>query len=971
MTTRAMRMWVGSVVAMCIMLSARAGEPQTRLGREKTGMAQTISLDGNSWRLAVDPADKGRAEKWHDAVRPDARPATVPCAIQEVVGTYAGVAWYWHGFTAPASPTGGGRFLLRFWKVDYKADVWLNGKLIGTHEDGDEPFVLDATDAMKPGAENLLAVRVLNPSDQRIDGITRKDTVCGIKNGVPAQDWNFGGILDSVELLVVPPVFVEDLHLCPDWTTGDLAASVNVRNTTGAKRRVRLATTAAPAASGETSDEAVRECEVPPGDTPLKVTLRVRQHRLWDLDDPFLYRVTARLEDPASGGVSEKSDRCGFRDFRFADGYFRLNGRRILLRSAHVVWTTPVMIHSARDRATLRKDILHAKEMGFNAIRYLPYAAPRVQLDLADELGIMMIQQSMSSWCVPNHNAIADERFDRSLLGIVRRDRNHPSITAWYFLNEVKGPVVDRAVAALTKVRDLDERRFCLLNSGRWDGRKDLGSGSNPGSRTWDAHFEDVHTYPSVPHDAAVIHALRGGGSPAPLFLSEYGIGAALDLSRLVRQFEQIGSPNAMDARYYRSVLDKFMADWDRWKMAEVFGRPEDYFHACQKAGAGYRTLGLNAIRSNPALVGYSMTGLFDHVGSGEGPITMFRDLKPGHLDAMRDGWSPLRWCLFVEPCQVYRGGSVHVEAVLANEDAIVPGEYEVEVVVLDPDQKPAFRKTVKLTIADAKSNPAFALPVLAEDIKIDGPAGRYRLAARFIAGAAPTGRPVEFFVADPAAVPAVKADVALWGEDTELQTWLGKNGIAFHPLTAEPPPRREVILLVGKGGDALSDLARRIARGSTAVLVSPVPWPRWPLFTDRLVALDHLAPGLYHRDDWARWHPIFDGLPCGGLLDWTFYRNIVPQNGQALAPRHQPDEVVCAGINTICGYKSGIYVGIHKFGAGRFIANALNIRGNLGRDPVAERLLRNILNYAAGDLGKPPADLPADFDKQLKTMGY
>ena len=56
---------------------------------------------------------------------------------------------------------------------------------------------------------------------------------------------------------------------------------------------------------------------------------------------------------------------------------------------------------------------------------------------------------------------------------------------------------------------------------------------------------------------------------------------------------------------------------------------------------------------------------------------------------------------------------------------------------------------------------------------------------------------------------------------------------------------------------------------------------------------------------------------------------------------------------------------------AGRFIFNTLRIRDMLGVDPAAERLLRNLLNYAARDLDKPLAELPADFQQQLKAIGY
>ncbi len=50
--------------------------------------------------------------------------------------------------------------------MDYKADVWLNGVLVGGHEGGETPFTLDVTEAIKPLATNRLAVRVLNPTNE-------------------------------------------------------------------------------------------------------------------------------------------------------------------------------------------------------------------------------------------------------------------------------------------------------------------------------------------------------------------------------------------------------------------------------------------------------------------------------------------------------------------------------------------------------------------------------------------------------------------------------------------------------------------------------------------------------------------------------------------------------------------------------------------------------------------------------------
>ena len=262
----------------------------------------------------------------------------MPWIIQDAFPGYHGVAWYWREFEAPTNPHAGGRHLLRFWAVDYLAEVWLNGTRVGGHEGGETPFVLDVTDSIRTGAKNLLAVRVLNPSHERIDGIVLNETpkqarVIPYSAGAA---YNHGGITGSVELLAAPAVRVEDLFAQADPKTGTIRIQANVRNASNKNASGRLEFTVAPAPSGETLGVVALERELPPGDTRVEAEVKLDQLRLWELNDPFLYRVTARLGD------DERSVRCGFRDFRFENGYFRLNGRRVFLRSTHTCNHFPV-----------------------------------------------------------------------------------------------------------------------------------------------------------------------------------------------------------------------------------------------------------------------------------------------------------------------------------------------------------------------------------------------------------------------------------------------------------------------------------------------------------------------------------------------------------------------------------------------------------------------------------------------------
>lgn len=132
---------------------------------------------------------------------------------------------------------------------------------------------------------------------------------------------------------------------------------------------------------------------------------------------------------------------------------------------------------------------------------------------------------------------------------------------------------------------------------------------------------------------------------------------------------------------------------------------------------------------------------------------------------------------------------------------------------------------------------------------------------------------------------------------------------------------------------------------------------------------LEALPSWLYHKDEWAKPHPIFAGLPAGGLMDYAVYREVIPDHAWCGQPA--PAEAVAGAINAAIGYSSGLVVAVHRLGAGRFVLNTLRIRENLGRDPVAERILRNLLNDAVRDAEKPLADLPPDFEGLLKAMGY
>jgi len=1139
------------------------------------GADTVMSLDG-IWQLALDPRNEGREGKWFAAPRPDARTAPVPGIIQEVYPGYHGAVWYYREFTPTALPWADGRYLLRFEAADYYAEAWVNGQRVGSHEGGETPFELDATGSVRPGLANLLAVRVVNPTNEGIDDMKLAETArrCKVIPFNAGAAFNSGGLAAPVSLRVAPAARLDDLHLVPRVIdgVGHVRAELTIQHVGARPVAAMLEVALAPAASGNTLTTGRVEATLQPGVNTVTVDLTLTQPRLWQVNDPVLYRATARLTVGAS--ADERSARFGFRDFRLERGCFRLNGKRIYLRSTHTCNHYPVGLQLPRDPDLTRRDLLNLKAMGFNMVRFIWGAATPEQLDYCDEIGLMVYQESHASmWLMPS--AHLERRFDAAVSELIKRDRQHPSVVIWGLLNEAPdAPAFRHGLTMLPLVHRLDDTRMVFLNSGRYDNagmsaigqvsglriwpkdspcepwvarnitrdtiralgitwpaghlaahpgpageysvvrfiapadgrvrveatftglaqrattdvhvlhndrvvwagginidgagnearhagdltlaagdRVDLvvgfgtggyggdttglaatfayaggktydataefdtatnpngpwtygqlkpgakpdvatfepygggasagaiGSACNPGQTAWQDIVSDRHVYPRVPHSAAVIDQLRGlAAGDQPVFLTEYGIGSAVDLWRAVRHFERIGATEGEDAQFLRAKLDQFLADYQAWHLDEVFPRPEDFFGASLRKMAGQRTLGLNAIRANPRIVGHSLTGAIDHVWCGEGLTTLFRELKPGTVDALFDAWYPLRWCLFAEPAHAYRGQSVRLEAVLANEDALAPGDYPVRLQVVGPDGRPVMDREITVSVPAAKDGvePPLAIPCFDEPVKIDGPAGRYRFTATFQRGAAAAGGLAEFDLTDPATMPAVAGDVALVGDDGSLARWLTERGIRSHAYDpATPPATREAILVCGRpGGDAgavFRGLAERIARGSSVVYLDAVALSegdqtlRWLPLAQRGALVD-VYGWLYLRDEWAKRHALLDGLPASGLMDYGYWRELIPD--LLLCGQEPPAEAVVGAIKASQDYQSGLSLVVHRLGAGRFVVNTLRIKEHLGRHPAAERLLRNLISDAVAHVQGELAPLPADWAEVRKRVG-
>jgi beta-galactosidase/beta-glucuronidase len=369
-------------------VSERLSHPLPRAARETW-----LSLDG-TWEVQLEPAGE-----WREIVVPFAFEAAL-----SGIGAGAEIRErlvYRRRFRIP--DTWKPRTLVRFAAVDWRATVWLDGRLLGTHEGGYTPFVL-AAGALVPGGEHELRVEVFDPADDAFGQAKGKQRG---SHGI----WytRTTGIWGSVWLEGVPERYVVDpwIRLEADGTAHS-APSVDVR---------------------------VLDLEGPP--------------RRWSPDDPFLYEVELRLDDDLVRSY------VGFRTIERCGRELLLNGEPLRIAGVLDQGFWPDGVYTAPDDAALLADVTATKAMGFNLVRkHVKIEDPRWYAH-CDRLGLLVAQDMPSSHDLSG--AEERSRFRAEWLEVVEHLRGHPSVVLWIPINEDWGeppPEFQRELVRATRAAD-------------------------------------------------------------------------------------------------------------------------------------------------------------------------------------------------------------------------------------------------------------------------------------------------------------------------------------------------------------------------------------------------------------------------------------------------------------------------------------------------------------------------------------
>jgi Glycosyl hydrolases family 2, sugar binding domain/Glycosyl hydrolases family 2/Glycosyl hydrolases family 2, TIM barrel domain len=484
-----------------------------------TAKRSIISLNGD-WHFLADPS--GELKLKDLAASPNVRPIHVPSSWQMQFADlcdYSGVAWYWRSFNAP-SLSAGQVALIHFGAVDYRAEVFVNGRLIGSHDGGYLPFEFDVTSLLRPG-ENQIVVRVADPGPkQPVDGINYAEIPHGKQNWYVENS----GIWQSVELEILPKTHFGVVHITAEM---DGNFSVQARVVSPPAPGNRSADLTARAEIHGPDGKLVWEAPetVEPEKAAVHFSAKLSNPALWSPDHPALYTLRLQLE---SGDIN--SYRFGFRSFTSRNGKFYLNGKVIYLRGALDQAFYPDTGYVPPSLDFLVAEMKKAKAVGLNLLRcHIKVPDPRY-FQAADEAGVLVWYE------IPNWDELTPDSESRALdtlRGMARRDWNHPSIVQVSIINESWGADLKKAADRTWLKRTYEEAKELVP----WHVDDNSPCCNNFHLAT---DIADFHNYDAVPDHAADfdrfvsdlatrprwLFSPYGDASPKghePLFLSEFG----------------------------------------------------------------------------------------------------------------------------------------------------------------------------------------------------------------------------------------------------------------------------------------------------------------------------------------------------------------------------------------------------------------------------------------------------------------
>lgn len=943
-----------------------------------------FSLNG-TWEIIFDDNNQGIENDWYldeNFGKQNFQTIAVPSCWEETKKNYEGVGIYRTKFTIPKDWSDK-IIQLNFEASNYKTEIWINDQVVGFHEGGYTPFSFRIDKLIKAGEQNTLVVRVVSPiilTDKYIDGLGRQE--------VPM--WRgaiTGGIWQSVSIEAKGSLGVKDVFIEPNINTNTSVFNIEIENT---KTDVEKSEVIVKILSKDGKEVASKTetLESLPGKNTVQWNLHIPNARYWSTKNPYLYKaqVTVKKEGEIS---DEWETKFGMREFTVVDDQFYMNGEPIYLKATFFEGLYPVGLAYPDSREMAIKEIKLAKEAGFNMIRPWRKPAPQMWLDLCDEMGVLTVG-SLVIECM--YRPISTPRLqfvvENELRKTITTNRNRTCIVQWELFNEINRPILAQMLNSMSVLaRELDPTRMILDESGGW------GEGANiylPFERT-PKKFNDIHHYSGSQVDenefngylataktnkdknklglAGVKSYGKNVVSGIMSYVSELGYGSTPDLISNIKEFETKGNPIVAPSIYHRELNDGYIAALQKIGYDKIYPNVQDFYLEQQKMHGIANKRMLEATRLNSTIAGYCVHAL---VGGdwvlGAGLLDLWRNPKTlvyeMTKEANQEQITPIR----ILPRNVYaeKGAQLEVYGVseLTSEKVTVFVKISSKkgIVVYQNNFSGEFSNGIS-TLLSTQLNTLNLEGTYTVNVEVKNKKGKVI-----------TSNYQSFDVFQEKQLKTPSTKIAVVDFDNTLSEFLKSKNINF--VSFNENLDKNIPVLVGKTSkkdkkykEKVQELRTFAKKGGYVVFfevlgkrVSGFERELKEMETETLPLEAEMQQKWAARGGWAAKshvvskHPIFKGLPTEIIMHGV-YENVHPEvsiskiKGDYIAGLigydHFPNnEIMRRHFNGPGEVWWAADVLETQFGEGKMLLSTLRIIEFLDTDPVAEKLLYNIIDY-------------------------
>jgi beta-glucuronidase len=411
---------------------------------QDNGVRESKRLDG-LWDFVIDRRGIGRAQEWWRGSLPDARPLPVPASFNDILVSpdahdHVGDVWYQRMAFVPAGWSER-RVRLRFDAATHRATVWVNDTQVAFHEGGYTPFEADITDEITPGQPIRITVVVNNElSWESIPpGVVQQQLDGSRRQRYYHDFFNYAGLHRSVWLRAIPETHIEDVTVVTELRRPD--AVLHYTAAIQGDPSVELHAGLYDAAGALVAEGRGAQAE-----------LRLSEPHLWAPGDGYLYDL--RLELTRENRLIDRY--ClpvGIRSVRVDGTQFLINDKPFYFRGFGKHEDLAIRGRGHDDVAMVH-DFELLRWVGANSFRTSHYPYAEEVLDLADRLGIVIIDETaavglnlgiggglfrtepVATFSDKTIGAVAQRHHEAAIAELIARDKNHPCVVLWSLANE-------------------------------------------------------------------------------------------------------------------------------------------------------------------------------------------------------------------------------------------------------------------------------------------------------------------------------------------------------------------------------------------------------------------------------------------------------------------------------------------------------------------------------------------------------